>query len=241
MTQAIQTEDWLRLSETSGFPEPYYANDSRQYRRWVQRRRELVLRQDLRDISDIREISGIEHLSLLLPERVGAPLSLNSLREDLLVAHDTVSSWVEYLDRLYYSFRIRPYTGKLAQSLRREEKLYLWDWAEIEDKGARFENIVASHLLKAVHAWSDVGYGEYELMYWRDKQKREVDFVLTNRRKPVALFECKASDTNPSAALRYLGERLNVPRIQLVDRPAIDERSGLLRIVSAAQFLGALI
>jgi hypothetical protein len=234
-------QEWLNLTEFSGFPEPYYARDARQYRRWSQRRRELMIHQDLRDISDIREISGIEHLALLLPERVGSPLSLNSLREDLLVAHDTVSNWMKYLDTLYYSFRIKPYTGKIIQSIRREEKMYLWDWAEITDSGSRFENMVASHLLKAVHAWNDLGYGEFELNYWRDKQKREVDFVLCERRKPVALFECKLSETKPSEALRYLGQRLNVPHIQLVNDPSVEMRNGLLRVTDAAQFLGALV
>ncbi len=231
---------WQRLTVSSGFPEPYHANNPLQYRRWVQRRKELVIRQDLRDITDIREISGVEQLALLLPERVGSPLSINSLREDLTVAHETASNWLASLDRIYYSFRIRPYSGKLNQSLRKEQKLYLWDWAEIEELGERFENMVASHLLKAVHFWNDVGYGEYDLLYWRDKQKREVDFVITNKRKPIVILECKLNEVTPNANLKYLGSRLKVPQIQLVNQEGIDQRYDQLRIVSAQDFLSGL-
>ena len=83
----------------------------------------------------------------------------------------------------------------------------------------RFENLVALHLLKLVDAWNDYGYGDYALLYVRDREKREVDFLVTDRRRPVLLVEAKLSDSEPSPALRYFAERLR-PKwaIQVVRR-----------------------
>lgn len=41
--------------------------------------------------------------------------------------------------------------------------MFLRDWSLVADEGARRENMVASHLLKAVHGWTDLGLGDYDL------------------------------------------------------------------------------
>jgi hypothetical protein len=87
--------------------------------------------------------------------------------------------------------------------LRKEPKWFLRDWAGIGDAGDRAETLVACHLLKAVEGWTDLGFGDFELRYLRDKAKREVDFLVVHDRKPWFLVEVKASDTGLSPALAH--------------------------------------
>lgn len=232
---------WEQLERRGGFPEPFTRDDALQHRRWTTARRTLLVREDLRELSRIRELSLVEHLAILLPGRVGSPLSVNALREELQVAHDTLSSWLDALDRLCLCYRITPWHRRLSRSLTHSRKLYLWDWSVIEDAGARFENQVASHLLKAVHAWSDLGHGEFALHYLRDKEGREVDFVVTRGHRPLVAIECKLADEAPSPALLRFGEALDLPQVQLVRTPDIDRRRGRTRVVSADRYLAALV
>lgn len=237
-TTASFLDIWKRLKTYGGFPEPYHESDDLHHRRWSTRRRELLVREDLRDITEIRLLELVEHLYLLLPSRVAAPLSINSLREELQVAHDTISSWISVLERLYICFRLKPYHQKIARSLKKENKLYFTDWSQIPEPGSRFENIVAAHLLKSIHAWNDVGYGDFGLYFWRNKEKEEVDFVVTNNTKPIALIECKLADTSISRSLLDLSHALgDLPCIQLVDSPDIYWRKERALVVSAAPFL----
>jgi predicted AAA+ superfamily ATPase len=230
-----------QLDVMGGFPEPFLRNSGAFHTRWSARRRDLLVREDLRELTQIRQLSLVEHLLLLLPARVGSTLSINALREEIGVAHESVSTWLDAFERLYLVFRLAPYVARHTRSLTKERKLYLWDWSQIQDPGARFENLVASHLLKSVHAWNDAGLGEFDLCYFRDREKREVDFVVTNRRKPVALIECKLSDEQLSPSLVHLGEKIGgVPMIQLVRKPGVDKGRGLTRIMSADAFLARL-
>lgn len=217
-----------QLERFTGFPEPLFAQRDATLRRWRRLRRELVLREDLRDLTRIRDLGLIDQLVSLLPERVGSPLSVNALREDLGVAFDTAKGWLETLARLYYLFELRPFAGKLARTLRREGKVYLFDHTELEDAGARFENLVALHLLKLVDAWNDRGDGDYALAYVRDKERREVDFLVTERRRPYLLLETKLTDEQVSPSLRYFHERL-APRhaVQLVRHGSPRKRDGI--------------
>lgn len=226
-----------RIERFTGFPEPLFAGREEHLRRWRRARRELVLREDLRDLTRIRELGLIDHLVELLPERVGSPLSVNALREDLGVAFDTASSWLGTLARLYFLFELRPFAGKLARTLRREAKVYLFDPSGIDAPGARFENVVALHLLKLVDAWNDRGLGDFALWYVRDRERREVDFLITERRRPHLLLEARLSEDRASPALRYFRDRLR-PRhaVQIVRRGSLRKVDGML-VVPADRLL----
>lgn len=119
----------------------------------------------------------------------------------------------------------------------------LFDPSSIPDPGTRFENVVALHLLKLRDAFNDLGHGDFELHYVRDKEKREADFLLTRDRKPWWLIETKVSDRAPAPALRYFKERLKPELAVQVVRDAppdwLAERDDIL-VSSAARFLAVL-
>ena len=156
--------------------------------------------------------SLIEHLTDLLPSKVGAPLSIRSLREDLAIDHKTAERWLQILENLYVCFRISPYGPPKVRAVKKERKLYLWDWSSVEGIGPRFENLVASQLLKYCHWLEDTEGHSMELRYLRDTDKREVDFVVLSDRKPVFAVECKTGEKAVSPAIRYFAERTPIPR-----------------------------
>ncbi|WP_218576641.1 ATP-binding protein [Desulfobacter latus] len=183
------------LLEYGGFPEPFLKADKRFYNRWRRLRTEQFFYEDVRDLTNVQEISLIETLAEILKHQTGQLTNYSSLAQDLNISVDTVKRWLVILERLYYCYSIRPYFVNIPKSLRKQPKYFLWDWSLIPDKGARHENIVASHLLKAVHYWSDAGFGDYGLFYLRDKMKREVDFLITRDNTPWILVEVKSSSS----------------------------------------------
>lgn len=51
-------------------------------------------------------------------------------------------------------------------------------WSVLKDEGSRFENLVASHLLKHCHYQEYVGGYAMELRFVRDTDGREIDFIV---------------------------------------------------------------
>lgn len=223
------TEALASIERFSGFPEPLHAGSEARLRKWQRAHRELVVRQDLRDLTRIRELGLIESLLLLLPERIASPLSVHALATELGVAFNTVRGWLDALARLYFLFEIRPWAGKLARTLRRETKTYLFDPTEVPEPGPRFENVVALHLYKLCDFWTDQGLGDFDLHYVRDKEKREVDFLIVEGRRPWLLIETKLSDDAVAPSLRYFHERLKPTRgsMQLVRNLDAPRTSGM--------------
>ena len=206
---------WEQLAELTGFPEPYLSGRKTTWRRWSQTYARQLVREDIRDLAGIKSVQDLETLYLLLPTKVGSPLSVPSLAGDLKASYNSVRNWLDVFERFFLIFGVATWTGRIARAIQKERKIYLWDYAQIQDPAMRFENMVAAELQRAVVLWNDLGYGRFSLHFVRDKNKREVDFLIVDEGKPFLLVEAKLGDTEPTKALRFFRDRLGTPAAQL--------------------------
>lgn len=188
-----RSEDFEKLLKNGGFPEPFIKNNPRFLNRWKTLRQEQLIREDIRDLSRIQELGQIEILAEILKHQSGQLTNYSSIAKKVNVSSDTIRRWIKTLQSFFYCFSVQPWSKNIPRSLIKEPKIYLWDWINVEEEGSRVENLVASHLLKAVHFWTDCGFGQYDLWFIRDKEKREVDFLVSQDKKPWFLVEVKLS------------------------------------------------
>jgi predicted AAA+ superfamily ATPase len=207
------TQSLLRFG---GFPEPYNQQSERDLRRWHNQRLSRLIRNDLRDLENVKDIEKIFRLAEELPNRVGSPLSVNSLSNAVEVDFKTLQRWLLILNSLYYCYQIAPFGSSKIRAVKKEQKLYLWDWSQIEAIGFRFENMVASHLLKYCHYMEDVEGYKMELRFLRDTDKREIDFVVMKNKKPLFAVECKSGEKSLSPHIHYFRERTSIPHFYQV-------------------------
>ena len=199
-----------------GFPEPVLSGSQKSYRRWSLERLNRVVYTDINTLENIKEISSIEMLVHSLEERVGSILSIEKLRQKLQVSHNTVSRWLDILEKLYVCFRISPFGSPKIRAVKKEQKLYLWDWAQVSQLGARFENMTACQLLKYCHFIEDTQGWRMDLKYLRDRDGREVDFVVLKNNNPLFAVECKASEYTLSQHVSYFQARTKIPEFYQV-------------------------
>ena len=191
----LRTPAELRdLLTLGGFPEPFLGGSELEARRWSREYRSRLVREDVAGLERIQDLGNLELLALRLPALVGSPLSINALREDLQLSHKTVAGWLQVLERLYALFRLPPFGAARIRAVKKEQKHYHFDWSVVPSEPQRFENLVASHLLKWVHHEEDTQGRDLELRYFRDSEGREVDFVVVEGRKTLMLVEAKWSE-----------------------------------------------
>ena len=212
LNQDPSADDFKRLLRFGGFPEPCFRGEERFWRRWQLERTRRVIYEDIRDLENIKEISLLELLAAELPHRVGAPLSVKNLKELLQVSHETVERWLKIFERMYYCFRIPPYGPPTIRAVKKEQKLYLWDWSLVPEPGEKFENFIACHLLKYCHFQEDTEGYRMELRFLRDTDRREVDFVVLKEGAPLFAVECKTGEKSVNPSLYYFQERIAIPR-----------------------------
>ncbi len=209
MPVQLQEGKFKNLLKNGGFPEPFIKNDLRFLNRWRTLRREQLIREDIRDLSRIQELGQIELLAETFKHRAGQLTNFSNLANKINVSSVTISRWIKTLQGFFYLFTVQPWSVNIPRALVKEPKTYLWDWVDVDDEGGRWENFVASHLLKAVHYWTDSGLGQYGLWFIRDKEKREVDFLVTRADKPWFLVEAKLSQgAGLSKNLAYFQDKI---------------------------------
>jgi predicted AAA+ superfamily ATPase len=237
---AADLQDLLRLG---GFPEPFLGGSEVEARRWSREYRNRLVREDVASLERVQDLGNLELLALRLPELVGSPLSVNALREDLQVSHKTVSGWLKVLERLYAVFRLPPLGSARIRAVKKEQKHYHFDWSLVPSEPGRFENLVASHLLKWVHFEEDARGRDVELRYFRDTEGREVDFVVLEGQQPRLLVEAKWSDAEPDRGLRYLKARFPAAaawQVSAVGRKDFVTPEGI-RVAPALELLSTLV
>jgi len=230
------------LLERGGFPEPCLAPDNAQAERWRRQYFDGMVRNDVLEFSRIQEVNAIRLFAQMLRSRVGSPLSLASMARDLAVSPVTLKKYLDILEALFIVFVVRPWHDNIARSVLQSPKVYFYDTGLVDgDEGLRFENLVATALLKQVQWQHDVQGKEVGLHYIRTKDDAEVDFALSDKNQLTHLIECKLSDEKPHRALqRFAREKAPVQALQLVRNARHSYTLGEIQIAVAHVFLNGL-
>ncbi len=234
--QIHNSSDLNTLLELGGFPEPFFSQSQKERKLWSRERLYRVVNDDVADLENLKEFSRIELLAETLESRVGSLLSIKSFEEDLSVSQKTVASWIDILDRVYFSFRISPFGPAKIRAVKKMQKLYLWDWSDIVSSGARFENLVACQLLKFCHFIEDTEGDKMELRYLKDIDGKEIDFVVLKNRLPIFAVECKTGEKQLSKSIQFFKERTNIQKYYQVHLGSADYLTQGVRVLPFIQF-----
>ncbi len=218
-----------QLLHYSGFPEPFLKADETFYRRWQRDMVDTLTREDVRDLTRIMAVEHVATLMQIMPDRVGSPLSLNALTEDVEASYTAVKNAVTAMQLVYAVFLILPYHQRIARAVKKEKKAYFYDWGRALEPAKRFENYVAVELAAMIDLWHDKGIGDFELMYVRTRAGKETDFLIIRDRRPWCLVEAKLQD---DAIARHhfdqAGALGNIPFIQVTAQDKVFKRQDSL-------------
>lgn len=230
-----------RFLERGGFPEPFLADNLIDANRWRLQYVSSLLREDVLDFDNIQNLNAIRLVFELLREKVGSPISYTSIAEDAAIAPNTVKKYIQILEALYVVFRITPYSKNIARSLLKEPKIYFFDTGLVKgDAGAKFENFIASSLLKSVYAEIDYLAEECALHYLHTKERQEVDFALVRNGKIEKMIEVKYHDASLSQPLLYFHDKYKIPGVQIVKELKRERIDQGIEIIRAERFLKSL-
>jgi predicted AAA+ superfamily ATPase len=213
-----RTEIYRRLLTLGGFPEPFLDNSEREARRWRESRIARVIREDLRDLESVQEIPLMELFYQNLRSKVGSTLAVSSLAQEVQISPVTAKKWLRIFEQMYLIFTISGYDRHLTRAVHKPIKVYFYDTGEvIGDESQRLENLVATHLQKRLNFIEDYEGYRTRLHYAKDKNQREVDFLVMIDGKIKELIEVKLNDQEISSNLIKFAEILKPDKaIQIV-------------------------
>ncbi len=241
MQEVGENKELEEFTYSSGFPEPFLSHDKVEIDRWRNQYIDGLIRNDILDFENIRDLKAMNLLMEMLRNRVGSPLSFKSIAEDIGTSPVTIMKYVEILESLFIIFKVHPFSKKISRSIKKEPKIYFYDTGMVKGNiGLRVENLVAVSLLKDTYGKHDILGKNIHLNYIRDREKREIDFCISEDDSLVKLYEVKNSDDQPTKALRYFSKKYNIPAAQIVFNLKNEHINSGIEILDGLNFLRGL-
>lgn len=231
-------DDEQKFIEQGGFPEPFLAPDKEEANRWQSLYFDSLIREEIFEFEPIFQLKAIRLILERLQRSVGSPISYQSIAEDIQISPQTVKRYIQILEDLYIVFRVVPYSQNIARSLLKEPKIYFYNTGfVVGDEGAHFENFVAVSLLTHLFEKSDLLGENTKLASLRTKEKKEVDFCLVVNHKIQELVECKLTDDQSAAPLKYFCNKYHLQGTQLVKNLKLEKQIGPIQIRKSFDYL----
>ena len=180
---------------------------------------------DVQELFRLEKRGAFLRMVELVLRQSGGMLAVASLSKLAGVSRPTVASWLEVLQTTHVAHLLRPYAEGGRREIVAQPKIYGfdtgfvcfargWDSLRAEDCGLLWEHLVLETLLSIPLE---------RLHFWRDKQQREVDFVVPRGRQAVDAIECKwSADSFDPRGMAAFRERYPAGR-NLVVSPHVTE------------------
>lgn len=207
---------YAHLISTGGYPEVVRLRDVDMRESWFDSYLSLVVLRDVASFADIRQADVVPKLLRLVAARSGSQLVVSDIAQSLGVARATVQDYLRYLDIVYLTSTVPPWSTNLTSRVVKTPKVYATDAGMVASlvgagpevieepgnptAGLLVETFVYTELLRQLGTSST----RAEISFYRDRSGREIDFVLERRDGGLVGVEVKASSSVRSTDFKHL-------------------------------------
>ena len=192
----------LEIAFRGGFPEPMLLQD-RARKRWHTDYVNAILERDLKEIARIHRKNAMRELVHTLAAWSGKFMDLSAIGSGLSIQRSTIESYINALETLYLVERVYPWTKTDYARVGKQSKLFMvdsglmtsllsWKMDQVRLDSDRSGKLIETLAFNEIMAQIDAGDGRYELFHYRDREKREIDFLIEREDDGLLGIEIKA-------------------------------------------------
>ena len=209
-------DELIEMALRGGFPEVLeLMRDDRV--RWHEDYVGVLLDRDLRDFTNIRQHGAMQELVTIMADFSAQRMDVSKIGARLAIKRDTLESYINILRLLFMVDQVRPWAKTDYGRVGKQKKLYMndsglmasllgWRAEHVRlgsDKGVG--QLLETFVYNELAAQLDAVDESYDLYHYRDRQKREIDFVIERRSDGAILaLEVKSSASYESSDAKHL-------------------------------------
>ena len=192
----------LEIAFRGGFPEPMTLQN-RGRKRWHTDYIGAILERDLKEIAKIHRKNAMRELVNLLAAWSGKFMDLSAIGSGLSIQRATIESYINALETLFMVERVFPWTKTDYARVGKQSKLFMadsglmasllrWNMDQVRFDSDRSGKLIETFAFNEIMAQIDTRDGRYELFHYRDREKREIDFLIEREDNALLGVEIKA-------------------------------------------------
>lgn len=220
----LSRDDIIEIAMRGGYPEPLrFTTDDRQL--WHQNYIDTLLERDLKGIINIRRRDAMDNLIQVVSAWSTKPIDIAAISSGLSLQRHTVESYFNALEALYLIDRIPAFVKTDYERVGKQSKLIFndsglmasilrWRVNDIRLDGSRVGKLIETHVGNELQKQIDTTENRCILYHYRDREKREIDFIVEGYHGDLLGIEVKASTTpslNDFKQLKSVKEKIQLP------------------------------
>jgi hypothetical protein len=190
-----------------GLPPFFMASkwQEREYQDWM----DAYWAKDIQELFRLERKASFARFVELLLAQSGGLFEATAFAQSCEVSRPTIANYLAVLDATFVAHVLRPFHTRPGREILAQPKVYGFDtgfvccfrgWQSLrpDDMGLLWEHLVLNELHAALQTRA-------ALRYWRQKDGREVDFVIARHGRPPVVIECKwrADAFDPTAVRAF--------------------------------------
>lgn len=204
--QVYDRKTILDLSFRGGFPEVLPLTDAER-KLWHRDYIDALLERDLREIADIRRRDAMLELIRILAAWSGKFMDVSAIGASLSISRPTIETYINALEALYLVECVSAWTHTDYGRVGNQPKLFTadsglmssilgWNREQVRMDADRSGKLVETFMFNEIAVLADASYGKkYSLFHYRDREKREIDFLIERDDHALLGIEIKAGST----------------------------------------------
>ena len=204
----------LETAFRGGFPEPMTLQD-RGRKRWHTDYIGAILERDLKEIAKIHRKHAMRELVNILAAWSGKYMDISAIGSGLSIQRATIESYINALETLFMVERVHPWTKTDYARVGKQSKLFMadsglmasllrWKMDQVRLDSDRSGKLIETFAFNEIAAQIDASDGRYELFHYRDREKREIDFLIEREDNALLGVEVKAGSAISKNDFRHM-------------------------------------
>ena len=204
----------IEIAFRGGFPEPMLLQ-GRGRKRWHTDYVNAILERDLQEIARIHRKSAMRELVNTLAAWSGKFMDISAIGSGLSIRRPTIESYINALETLYLIERLHPWTRTDYARVGKQSRLFTvdsglmasmlnWKMDQVRLDPDRCGKLIETFAFNEIMAQVDAGDGRYELFHYRDREKREIDFLIEREDNALLGIEVKAGSAVAREDFRHM-------------------------------------
>ncbi len=204
----------LKLAFRGGFPEVIHAKN-RERNLWHLNYIDALVERDLHEITRINRQDAIRELLNILAAWSSKFMDIAAIGSGLSISRPTVESYINALEALYLVERIRPWIKTDYDRVGKHSKFFItdsglmastlgWKSDQVATDPDRTGKIAETFVFNELAAQIDSSEIGYSLFHYRDREQREIDFLIEREDGSLLGIEVKSGSTIKNEHFKHL-------------------------------------
>jgi len=192
----------FELAFRGGFPEAVALKNQKDRKEWHKDYIDALIKKDLRDVANISRQDALKELILILASWSGKFMDIARICSSIGLSKPTLVSYINALNALFIFDKVAPWIKTDYDRVGLSYKTYMadtglmtsllgWEQKEVFLNVDRSGKLMETFVFQELSAQIDLD-GDYNLYQYRDRENREIDFIVERGDGALLGIEVKA-------------------------------------------------